>query len=68
MPVSESEQTFPSGVAPKKQKLIQKKTAVSKVFPDRDFQRKMFDKLCEFYKLHAIPYFQNINNVPASSV
>jgi hypothetical protein len=28
----------------------------------------MFDKLCEFYKLHAIPYFQNINNVPASSV
>jgi hypothetical protein len=40
----------------------------SKVFPDRDFQRKMFDKLCEFYKLHAIPYFQNINNVPASSV
>ena len=30
----------------------------------------MFDKLCEFYKLHAIPYtcIQNINNVPASSV
>ena len=42
--------------------------AVSKVFPDRDFQRNMFDKLCEFYKLHALPYFQNINNVPASSV
>ena len=42
--------------------------AVSKVFPDRDFQKKMFDNLCEFYKLHAIPYFQNINNVPASSV